>query len=389
MGILLYAKLSPLYNMRVALLLFTHKVIYSLMCDLSLPVVAVLFPNDSLPQDTTAVTGEPAIFSCDVQTTRKQGPAFTVGFVVRLLTSDDLHTCYNCSFSSATLNNCIPPVKEGICSGFVVHYVPTGHPQLQTHHLTANWTAPSSDAAVICAIASSGVTQWARTATLSVLAPSNIPSSASPSPASPRHPQLAGLAALSLLAAVGGALLLGLLVCLRRRHRRQLANSSQPPPEESESLFQHSLHSCHLFSAAPLSMESLPSSGTATPTLTHPPTLPAIQLDSAMVDHSRHLQQALQMYSDSQDSGLDLTTTVKGQGSKVSHIYGCHGYRVSPHRLLETICKFLLVAIATASTICLTLRLVRFVCTSVTVIPRRNGFGRPSCHCCTRSSQSE
>ena len=278
--------------------------------------MAVLFPNDSLPQDTTAVTGEPAIFSCDVQTTWKQGPAFTVGFAVRLLTSDDLHTCYNCSFNSATLNNCDPPVKEGLCSGFVVQNASTGHPQLQTHHLTANWTAPSSDAAVICAVASYGVTQWARTATLSVLAPSNIPSSASP-----RHPQLAGLAALSLLAAVGGALLLGLLLCLRWRHHRQLANSSQPPPEESESLFQPSLHSFHLFSAAPLSMESLPSSGTATPTLTHPPTLPAIQLDSAMVDHSRHLRQALQMYSDSQDSGLDVSTTVEGQGSKVSHIW--------------------------------------------------------------------
>ena len=361
--------------------------IYPLACNVSLPVVAVLFPNDSLPQDTTAVTGEPAIFSCDVQTTQQGVVALTVGFAVRLLTSDDLHTCYNCSFSSTDLNYCVPPspVKEGLCSGFVVQYVPTGHPRLKTYHLTANWTAPSSDAAVICAIASAGVTQWARTATLSVLAPSNIPSSASPS-----HPQLAGLAALSLLAAVGGALLLGLLLCLRQRHHRQLANSSQPPPEESESLFQHSLHSCHLFSAAPLSMESLPSSGTATPTLTHPPALPAIQLDSAMVDHSRHLRQALQMYSDSQDSGLDLTTTVEGQGSKVSHIlYGCHGYRVSPHRLLETICEFLLVAIATASTICLTLRLVRFVCTSVTVIPRRSGFERPSCHCCTRSSQSE
>ena len=354
------------------------------MCDLSLPVVPVLFPNDSLPQDTTAVTGEPAIFSCNVQTIQTLGLALTVGFAVRLLTSDDLHTCYNCSFNSANLYNCDPPVKEGLCSGFVVHYAPTGHQLLKTYHLTANWTAPSSDTAVICAIASSGVTQWARTATLSVQAPSNIPSSASS-----RHPQLAGLAALSLLAAVGGALLLGVLVCLRRRHRRQLANSSQPPPEESESLFQHSLHLCHLFSAAPLSMESLPSSGTATPTLTHPPALPAIQLDSAMVDHSRHLRQALQMYSDSQDSGLDLTTTVEGQGSKVSHIYGCYGYRVSSRRLLETICEFLLVAVATASTICFSLCLVRFVCTSVTVIPRRNGFERPSCHCCTRSSQFE
>ena len=276
----------------------------------------VLFPNESLPEDLSVTEGQPAEFNCDPKTSEDKSATFTVAYLVSTPSHSNLTECFNATFSKTYPLNLHSHKSNGSCSGLEVLNSTSGHSLDLTYHLTARWPSPTpslSGAEVVCAIASRGITQWAKTATLSVLSASASPSlGTSLPPSSP--PQLAALASITLLLLVGGVSLLALLLWWRRRQqlaaktqaaktRQQLELSesslsllcpSQPPP------FSLSL------STAPLALASLPSSGCATPTLPAPhfPHFP-----------NTRLLQTVQAYSDSLDSGLDLGDI---EGSKVS-----------------------------------------------------------------------
>ena len=310
---------------------------------MSISPVPQLFPNESRPEDLAISEGEAAVFSCDVQTTQI-GHSFTVAFHIRPLTSESSE-CFNCSFSAVNLYNCKSAVKTGLCSGFVVTSSKQGHPSLASHLLTANWTRPSSSLSgseVVCAIASHGITQWARTATLTVLSPSATPQTTA------EPPRLLALTALSLLLAVGVAIVV-VVVCIGYRHRGSKPTQHHHHTDDQSKTLSFFIfirncvvpraqllpcsvsvsgaltnHIMFLSNAAPLSLGSLPSSGNTTPTLPTP--LPSIQLEPTTARH--RLLQAVQSYSNSFDSGLDFSTTGDCQGSKVSHTSRCHGYPI-------------------------------------------------------------
>jgi hypothetical protein len=259
---------------------------------------AVLFPNKSLPGNVTVTEGQPADFHCDVKTTRYGGLAFTVAIFFKP-PSSNFTECFNRSFSysdSHVQNNL---KTNGSCDGLVLSNSSSGQNLDKMHHLTASWPHPSvalSGAEVLCAIASSGITQWAQTATLTILpsSPFSLPSLSTPVQPSSRHPELRALGAISLLL-VAAVSFLGVL--LWWRYRKQSSTIKiLPKPDE-----------------IPLAQTSLPSSVANTPTTSHP-LLPTITLPPSSSTHARLLGSS-QHSSDSMDSGLSLGDS--GEGSKV------------------------------------------------------------------------
>ncbi|CAI8040111.1 hypothetical protein GBAR_LOCUS22352 [Geodia barretti] len=133
----------------------------------------ILLPNESLPAHLTVVEGQRADFHCDAHTTQLTVPAFTVSFLVKL-PSSNIAQCSNHTFSRSQALIMNSAVKDRSCSGlvFTESYSGDSHLQDRTNHLTASWPSVNlsmSGAEVVCAQASSGITQWARTATLTVL----------------------------------------------------------------------------------------------------------------------------------------------------------------------------------------------------------------------------
>ena len=205
----------------------------------------ILLPNESLPAHLTVVEGQRADFHCDAHTTQLTIPTFTVSFLVKL-PSSNFAQCSNHTFSrsQALIMNSV--VKDRSCSGlvFTESYSGDSHLQDRTNHLTASWPSVNlsmSGAEVVCAQASSGITQWARTATLTVLPASStsaIMPPVSPTVAMPLDPpgisRLSSLAALSVLL-VGGVILLVILLWWRYR-RRAVTNTNRLRLEQSESL---------------------------------------------------------------------------------------------------------------------------------------------------------
>ena len=134
------------------------------------------------------VEGHQADFHCSAKTTKDK--TFTVAFLIKV-PPYSLTECTNYTFST---NASLLPLSlsgNGSCSGLDI--IPTF--LYGTHYLRATWPSVNlsmSGAEVVCAQASSGVTQWARTATLTVLPASIVPLY------SPTHPDLSVLAVLTL-----------------------------------------------------------------------------------------------------------------------------------------------------------------------------------------------
>jgi hypothetical protein len=166
-----------------------------------------------------------------------------VSFLVKL-PSSNFAQCSNYTFSRSQSLIMNSVVKDRSCSGlaFKESYSGDSHLQDRTNHLTASWPSVNlsmSGAEVVCAQASSGITQWARTATLTVL-PASFTSAmvppVSPTVAMPLDPpgisKLSSLAALPVLL-VGGVILL--VILLRWRYKRQtVTNSNRLKLEQSE-----------------------------------------------------------------------------------------------------------------------------------------------------------
>ena len=84
--------------------------------------------------------------------------------------SNITESCSNYTFSEPFILNFLSIC--GGCTDLVVLNSSNPSSLDRTHHLTARWHSTNismSGAEVICALASSGITQWARTATLTVL----------------------------------------------------------------------------------------------------------------------------------------------------------------------------------------------------------------------------
>lgn len=173
----------------------------------------VLFPNTSRPENVSVTEGEPSNFLCDVKVNVKQGFAFTVAIFVKLPASN-FTECFNYSFTPLFVINEWTLKTNDSCRGFHVTNSSSGPSLNRNHHLTASWPRPSlslSGAEVLCAIASSGTTQWAKTATLTILP--SLP----PTPHSSAGPELRALAVISLLFLAALALLGGLIWWRYRR----------------------------------------------------------------------------------------------------------------------------------------------------------------------------
>ena len=168
-------------------------------------IVPVLLHSDRIPANLSVAEGQPAQFHCKAQSTQEK--TFTVAFLVKLH-SLGLTECSKYTFSAT--QSLLPAYtsQKGSCSGlnFSVNI---------DHYLTATWPSVNltmSGAEVVCAQASSGITQWAQTATLTVILASVVPSTAS------SDPNLNFLAILSPLALLLVVVLIFLFWWKRRQH---------------------------------------------------------------------------------------------------------------------------------------------------------------------------
>ena len=186
----------------------------------------VLFSDENSPSDLTVVEHQSANFSCQAQTL-DNNYAFTyntVAFLVRSPDSSELTECLNCSFSMTELTMCREMVDEGSCSGLQFVNSSFGHPDVLTHNLTAHWSEVDmrhSGYEVVCAIAVSGITQWAHTATLTV-----TPATPTPTPTSVNDGKFLQerdivllTSGVVVLGSITGASVVGLILLYRHKRR--------------------------------------------------------------------------------------------------------------------------------------------------------------------------
>ena len=166
--------------------------------------------------------GQRAEFNCDALTTDSVLPLaqhthLTVAILVHAPPSPGPMQCFNCSFNREELVSCRQE-DEG-CWGLQVSNSSSGL-VVFNHRLTAVWSKADrnlSGSEVVCAIAVRGITQWAHTATLTVLPASPGPL---PGPRSPRLLVWGGVAGgMVVVVLCGGVFLLGLALWFRRKHQ--------------------------------------------------------------------------------------------------------------------------------------------------------------------------
>lgn len=194
---------------------------------------ATLLTNKSLPGDITAIETEPAEFYCDIDATQEKFVTFTVAFLVKAPSSNVTVTCSNYTFSGPFFLN--HRGEDAVCSGIVFLNSTPLHSVGDSRHLTARWPSVNlslSGAEVVCALASRGITQWARTATLIVLpaTPISTPYVLHTSLNSPHQSSIyLGLSALALIPVLlgGGVALSALLVWWRYKRQSTPMNSKQ------------------------------------------------------------------------------------------------------------------------------------------------------------------
>ena len=220
--------------------------------------VAILLPNDSLPADVTVVEDQQADFRCVAHTTERTLSVFTVAFLVKL-PSSKLTQCYNYTFSQTKPLSVITIVKNSSCSDLTSINSESGPSQDRTNLLTASWASVNlslSGAEVVCAQASRGITQWAKTATLTVLPASTIHVLASPtvdtSLRAGKSRKLSALAALSIIL-VGGVVLLATLLWWRHRRWTLAKTSQQQQEDQSMNILTASVYILFIPNYSPLS----------------------------------------------------------------------------------------------------------------------------------------
>ena len=205
---------------------------------------ATLLPNHSLPADLTVVEGQQADFCCIAQATQQSFTALTVAFLIKLpSSSSNLTQCFNYTFSKENPLCCGSFGDDRSCSGLVFDTFFSGDSLARRNHLTASWASVNlslSGAEVVCAQASCGITQWAKTATLTVLPASptvDMPVEPSSSPA-------LGALAVLVVVLVGGVVLLATLIWWRQRRQQYAARTSQEQQLEQCELLVSFLSSC-------------------------------------------------------------------------------------------------------------------------------------------------
>ena len=184
---------------------------------------AGLFVNETLPAEVTVTEGQRAEFNCDALTTNAipgflPVQFFTVAVLVTSPPSSDPVQCFNCSFSRAELMKCHH--EDQNCSGLQVSNSSIGPPHVLNHRLTAVWSEAElnlTGSEVVCAVAVGGITQWAHTATLTVLPASPLPEG-TPKPL--RQLVWGGLAgSVAVMVVCGGVCLLSLALWYRRKQQ--------------------------------------------------------------------------------------------------------------------------------------------------------------------------
>lgn len=267
---------------------------------------AGLFVNETLPAEVTVTEGQRAEFNCDALTTNAipgflPVQFFTVAVLVTSPPSSDPVQCFNCSFSRAELMKCHH--EDQNCSGLQVSNSSIGPPHVLNHRLTAVWSEAElnlTGSEVVCAVAVGGITQWAHTATLTVLPASPLPEG-TPKPL--RQLVWGGLAgSVAVMVVCGGVCLLSLALWYRRKQQTMPLQLDQ----------------------CPLAGSSQPSSGASTPT-----TAPGLAQMVPLIEVSlpqrrmgpgrnRHVL-GVEQYRDSMDSGLDVNSTAGDiEAAKVS-----------------------------------------------------------------------
>ena len=216
----------------------------------------LFYTNISLPTNETVQEGQSAEFHCqaasDEDPSSPSSTGFSVAFLIAVPSTASHTDCYNCSFSRSSID--CSGADVGVCGRVEFAYTSTGHPDRQTHELSARWRSAGEEdngTVVVCAIASRSITQWANSATLTVLPSSPIPmtttafsSSPFPSPSSSLtdpssssstlESGLAGLvAALVIVCGAGVGTVLG-IAYWRRRGRGGMGQEKHNSHEQSE-----------------------------------------------------------------------------------------------------------------------------------------------------------
>jgi hypothetical protein len=129
-----------------------------------------LFPNETLPRDITVVEGEIAEFACEAGTGYEASDveSATISFLVQPPQSPDFTECLNYRVSATELSPC---TKMERCSNMQFSNSSLGESAPFTHTLTARWSKVKVEFdgyRVACALAVNGVTQWKKSATLTV-----------------------------------------------------------------------------------------------------------------------------------------------------------------------------------------------------------------------------
>ena len=167
--------------------------------------------------------GQPAYFDCQIRS-HELSALSTIAFLVRLPDSDDLTQCLSCYFSMTQLTMCSETVDEGSCSGLQFFNTSFGNSNVLTHNLTAHWSQVDmhhNGYEVVCAIAVGGITQWAHTATLTVVpAPTLTPTSENGG----NFQRQAALILIScvLLVIIASACVVGLILLYRHKTLRRV-----------------------------------------------------------------------------------------------------------------------------------------------------------------------
>ncbi|CAI8045103.1 hypothetical protein GBAR_LOCUS24955 [Geodia barretti] len=129
-----------------------------------------LFPNETLPRDITVVEGDFAEFACEAGTgyEASDNESATISLLVQLPQSPDFTECFNCRVSATELSSC---TKMERCFNIQFSSSSFGETTPFTHTLTAHWSKVKEEFdgyRVSCALAVNGVTQWKKSATLTV-----------------------------------------------------------------------------------------------------------------------------------------------------------------------------------------------------------------------------
>ena len=214
----------------------------------------LFYPNVSLPASRTVQEGQLAEFHCQAASDEDErayifSPPFSVAFLIGVPSTASHTDCYNCSFSRGSID--CSGTDAGVCGRVEFANTSTGHPDRQTHELIARWRSAGEEdngTVVVCAIASRGITQWANSATLTVLPSSLIPMTTSSSPTFSSSPSpslsltdpssstlesgLAGVVAvLVIVCGAGVGAVLGIVYWRRRKGMEKETHSSHEQGE--------------------------------------------------------------------------------------------------------------------------------------------------------------